>query len=200
MGLISFISNQFRWALRICIVSVIVIVIVSMVFGFITMLKESGVYAQPGSGNELECLNCHKKTLDGHDKLGIGNEACWVCHYSTKMGVLHLADDTQIRLSDSSQLCAQCHQERYNAWTEGTHGFPVWGEDETVIPDARITTCADCHEPHQPQIVLLGITKPHPSPVESPPSPPFQTLIIVGTSLIVLIGIGVMLARRGDQQ
>ncbi len=110
MRLTSFISNQFRWAPRICIISVIAIVIISMVVGFITLSTAPSVNAQPGSGNGLDCLNCHIKTLEGDDKLGTGNEACWVCHYSTKMGVLHLADNTQLPLSDSSQLCAQCHQ------------------------------------------------------------------------------------------
>ncbi len=199
MRLISFSSNQFKWAPRSYIISVIAVVIISVVVGFITLSTVPSVNAQPGSGNGLDCLNCHLKTLDGHDKLGTGNEACWVCHFSTTMGVLHLADNTQLPLSDSSQLCAQCHQERYNAWTEDTHGIPVWG-GEPAIPDTTKTTCTDCHEPHQPQIALLGITKPPPLPIASPPSPPVQTLIIVVTSLVVLMGIGVAVARKGEQQ
>ncbi len=198
-GLRAIFSALGRWPIRVWVVGTIAIAI--GVAGFLMVLPTPIVNAQPESGNGLDCLNCHLKTLDGHDKLGTGNEACGVCHYSTTMGVLHLADNTQLPLSDSSQLCAQCHQERYNAWTEDTHGIPIWGgESEPAISDTTKTTCTDCHDPHQPQIALLGITKPPPLPIDSPPSPPVQTLIIVVTSLVVLMGIGVAVARKGEQQ
>ncbi len=197
-GLRAIFSALGRWPIRVWVVGTIAIAI--GVAGFLMVLPTPIVNAQPESGNGLDCLNCHIKTLDGHDKLGTGNEACWVCHYSTKMGMLHLADNTQLPLSDSSQLCAQCHQERYNAWTEDIHGVPVWEEGEPAIPDTTKTTCTDCHEPHQPQIALLGITKPHPLPIDSPPSPPTSQLIMLGISLLLMMAVGVAVSMKGEQQ
>ncbi len=150
-------------------------------------------------GGPLECLSCHVKVLKGHDKLGEGSKACWACHYNMEMGVLHLASgETKLSLSDSTQLCGQCHQKRYEAWKQGEHGVPAWKEGEPSIPGAGQVKCANCHSPHQPQIALLNITKPHPPPAPLPPSPPVQPLIMLGISLLLMIAAGVAVARQGE--
>ncbi len=144
----------------------------------------------------LNCLSCHARVLKGHDKLGSGSEACQACHSNTQMGTLHLAgSETLLPFSDSPKLCAQCHQSRYKEWTKGTHGMPSWEEGIVEIHGVRQITCISCHNPHQPQVVLLGITKPHPSPALPPPPPPVQPLIMLGIALLITIGIGVAVTR-----
>jgi len=153
----------------------------------------------PDSRPPLDCVSCHAKILRGHDKLGEGSEACWTCHYNTEMTTLHLAGGaTQFPLSDSSRLCAQCHQKRYEAWQKGIHGVPAWKEGEPGIPGAEKVKCVNCHEPHQPQIALLNITKPHPLPAPSPPPPPSGLLIMLGISLLLIIVVGVAVVKRGE--
>ncbi len=158
------------------------------------------VSVAPGEEAPLECLSCHVRVLKGHDKLGEGNKACWSCHSNTQMGVLHLAGgETLLPLSDSPQLCAQCHQKRYEDWTEGTHGMPSWKEGAVEVHGVQQVGCISCHDPHQPQIALLNITKPHPPPTPPPPSPPFELLIMLGIALVPMIAVGVAVVRGGER-
>ena len=177
----AIISTLARW-----LVGMIVIVIV--VASFLTVLPTLTVNAAPESNRPLDCISCHTKTLKGHDKLGSGNKACWVCHDNTDMKMLHLADETQLSLTDSPQLCGQCHQKRYDAWKEGTHG----------IPGPSTEKCTSCHDPHQPQIALLNITEPHPPSAPSPSPPSAELLIMLGISLLLIIAIGVAVAKQGE--
>ena len=96
--------------------------------------------------------------------------------------------------ADSPQLCAQCHQKRYDAWKEGTHGVPTWKEGDFANRGIEKPKCASCHDPHQPQITLLNITKPHPQPAPSPPPPSAEPLIILGISLLLVIVVGIAAA------
>ncbi len=158
-------------------------------------------YPLPPTGEEapLECLSCHVRILEGHDKLGSGSEACWACHDNRTMGVLHLASgETQFPLADFSRLCAQCHQKRYQAWTDGTHGAPAWLEGSVEVHGTQRVGCISCHDPHQPQMVFTNITKPHPLPAPSPPPPPVGPLMILGISLLVVMVIGVAVLRKGE--
>ena len=151
-------------------------------------------------GAPLDCLSCHARILKGHDKLGEGSEACRACHSSTQMGVLHLAGgETLLPLAESPKLCAQCHQKRYEEWTQGTHGMPSWEEGIVEVHGIQKVGCISCHDPHQPQVALLNITKPHPESVPAPPAPPTQLLMILGISLVVIIGLGIVLIRQGGR-
>jgi len=145
----------------------------------------------------LPCLSCHVKVLKGHDKLGEGNQACWSCHYSAGMGTLHLSGGEQIALSDYPKLCAQCHQARYQDWVDGTHGVPGFKEGELEVRGSVNTPCIGCHSPHQPQVALLNITKPHPAPVSPAPAPPRDLIMMVGVSLLIVIGGGVIIRQGG---
>lgn len=148
----------------------------------------------------LDCLSCHVRVLEGHDKLGSGSKACWACHYNREMGALHLAGgDVGFPLADSPQLCAQCHQERYQAWDEGTHGAPAWTEGTVEVHGTERVGCIGCHDPHQPQIVFSNITKPHPAP-QPPPSPPSAFLfVLLGTSVLLAVAIGFVVLKKGEQ-
>lgn len=135
----------------------------------------------------LECLNCHQIALEYHDQLGLGNNACWSCHSPADMYSLKLADDTLLPLTELSQLCGQCHEERYKAWLEGTHGFPG-----TVA----IGTCADCHDPHAPQMAFIGITEPHPEATPSAPELPTDELMIAIVILVFLVLLLIAVIRE----
>ena len=150
------------------------------------------------NSGKLDCLSCHVRTLKGHDKLGQGSAACWACHLPTEMTQLHLSgQDTGFPLSDSVQLCAQCHQERYQDWLDGTHGVPAWKEGEPAIFGGEKVKCTNCHDPHEPQMPLLNLTKPHPAPVQSSPPPPTQLLAIIGISALAAAGIGIAISKGG---
>lgn len=138
---------------------------------------------------QLDCISCHPRTLTYHDKLGSGNQACWVCHDSTDMKSLRLVNGTVLAQSESSQVCGQCHGKRYDAWQEGTHGVPG------TIATGK---CSDCHDPHQPQMALLGITLPHPGPIPGAPDPSKDLAIIVIITLVSLTGLGIVVGRRGE--
>lgn len=150
---------------------------------------------------KLDCLSCHVRVLKGHNKLGPGSESCWACHSSTEMTTFHLAGgETRLAMSESTTLCAQCHQARYQAWSEGTHGVPAWREGEPALFGSEKVNCANCHDPHQPQVPLLNITRPHPSDTPPPPPPPTQLLTILGISILALAGVGVAVTRGGSGQ
>ncbi len=143
-----------RWPILVWFVSVTMIVV--MVAGVLASPRTATVSADSESDVPMDCLRCHTRVLKGHDKLGTGSEACRVCHDSTDMEMLHLVEGTQISSASSPQLCGQCHLPYYNAWKGGGHGT------STAV---GIVKCADCHDPHQPQMTRLGVTEPRPPSV-----------------------------------
>ncbi|OGP92735.1 MAG: hypothetical protein A2156_05305 [Deltaproteobacteria bacterium RBG_16_48_10] len=153
----------------------------------------------PGLGGPLDCLSCHARILEGHDKLGSGSKACWACHYNMEMGVFHLAAGEQrLQLPDYPQLCAQCHQTRYQDWLAGTHGIPSWEVGTVDVHGAQRVGCNGCHDPHQPRVSFSNITLPHPS-AQTPAAPPsFSLLALFGTALLLAIGAGVAMFRKGE--
>ncbi len=155
--------------------------------------------ATPGLEGPLDCLSCHTRNLEGHEKLGSGSKACWTCHYNMEMGVLHLAaGEERLKLSDYPQLCAQCHQARYEEWVAGTHGIPAWEVGIVDVHGARRVGCSGCHDPHQPQVSFSNITIPHP-PAQPPATPPsFSLLALFGTALLLAIAAGVAMVRKGE--
>lgn len=147
--------------------------------------------------DELDCLSCHVRTLESHDVLGSGSEACWSCHYNKEMGVFHLAGGNQIPVQSYMVLCGQCHQERYQAWENGTHGVPSWNDEAELVPGTARQGCTGCHNPHKPQIAFTNITRPHPEPAPLPPPLPAQPLMMLGISILLTVAGGVAVARQG---
>ncbi len=186
VGLRSIASALVSRPIRLWVVGTIAIIIV--VAGFLAVPQTLTVNAAPESTPPSDCKSCHTKTLKFHDKLGSGNKACWVCHDNTDIKMLRLADGSPLSLTDSSQLCGQCHQQRYGAWKEGTHGIPGPSKEK----------CTSCHNPHQPQIVLSGITRTHPVPRPPSPPPPVTLLAVVGISFLVVIAVGVVVLKKGE--
>lgn len=121
----------------------------------------------------------HKIVLEGHDKLGKGDEACIVCHDdpSRNPGKLKTVNGSLVDITgDISQVCYRCHEARYREFKAGIHG-------------KHQTSCvaAGCHDPHTPQYIYAGPLSPFQGtgfqfkilpqrvafkPFASPPPPP----------------------------
>ena len=158
-----------------------------LVFAGLALIGNStSVKADSGDNQPLDCLSCHQVDLNYHDALGTGNEACWTCHVSTDMTKLTLKNGTELELSQAPQLCGECHEQRYSEWKEGTHGLPLVAQ----------ANCVYCHNPHQPEVNLTGITLPHPDPTPPPPSVPINLIMIGVITIIVLAVIFVVALRR----
>lgn len=176
-----FCKHIFVWVIR-------TIVFCALVSGFLLSTSTSAFSADDESDQPLNCISCHDKTLSYHDKFGSGTEACWTCHDNIEMASLRLGNGYKLPLSESSQLCGQCHQKRYNAWKEGTHGVP--GTVATV-------KCTECHDPHQPQIALLGITKPHPASSLTISHPPYNLVMVAIITFVLFLGLVIVGITRG---
>ena len=164
------------------------VVFAILIASYLLAVTATPAAADDESNQKLDCISCHPRTLTYHDKLGSGNQACWICHDSTDMMSLRLVNGTVLPQSESSQVCGQCHEKRYDAWQEGTHGVPG---------TTAAGKCSDCHDPHQPQIALLGITKPHPEPAPGAPEPSLDLVMIVIITLVSLTGLGIVVGRQG---
>ena len=181
---------------------------VTIAFGVAVLIMSSPAdTARAASPFMTECAGCHlakvplegitrPELLKGHDKLGSGNDACMVCHDrdNKHLGMLGFVDGTLLPLKDSSRLCGQCHEKRYKAWQEGTHGVPAWKDGKPGFPGAVEKTCVECHDPHQPQIALLTLTKLHPAAAPPPPSLSGMQFEVLGGALLLVVGVGIIVA------
>ena len=135
------------------------------------------------TSEELDCQTCHDRPLSKHDVLGEDEFACLSCHGEIHSLELRLINEDVLPMDDSVLLCAQCHNERYTSWEQGTHGKP---ED----PEAQ---CVECHDPHDP--VVANIPTLPPVPERRPPEGlpvPFATALIL---LVVMLGLAVIILR-----
>jgi predicted CXXCH cytochrome family protein len=140
---------------------------------------EKGIPASTGhdfvmTSEELDCQTCHDRTLSKHDVLGVDEFACLSCHGEIHSLELKLINKENLPMDDSVRLCAQCHNERYTSWEQGTHGKP---ED----PEAQ---CAECHDPHNP-VVANVLTLPVVPERRQPTGPS----IPLATTFVVIVGI-----------
>ncbi|MDO8687674.1 MAG: hypothetical protein Q7K41_03700, partial [Dehalococcoidales bacterium] len=130
---------------------------------FFAVLPTAPLIAAPEAQAPLECLNCHTRALQSHDKLGEGSAACWVCHDNTSMYILRLMDNTQVSMTNSPQVCGQCHPTEYKSWDGWTHGVLAAMEGQVPGLQAARPRCVYCHDPHRPQLTLPATTKPPPT-------------------------------------
>lgn len=103
----------------------------------------------------IDCLSCHGKldSLFNHNAINLethnifGNDSCSMCHSSDKI-TLELANGNRVSITQSSNLCKQCHSGTYKKWMNGNHLSNV--------------ECIMCHNPHSPKHVnqtIIEITK-----------------------------------------
>ncbi|MCW4051030.1 MAG: cytochrome c3 family protein [Candidatus Bathyarchaeota archaeon] len=134
--------------------------------------------------HELDCSTCHDRPLSKHDVLGEKAYACLSCHGDIHELKLELVNREVYPLDNSVPLCAQCHNERYTAWEQGTHG-------EYDDPEAQ---CTECHDPHDPIITGISTLESIPPRVAAKPAP-ILPLIVVAV-VVELLFIAVFVFRR----
>jgi hypothetical protein len=149
---------------------------------------EEGTPAKTGhsfsmTSHELDCTTCHDRPLFKHDALGEKAFACLSCHGEIHGLGLKLVNGSVYAPDDSVALCAQCHNERYTAWEQGTHGKP----DD---PDAP---CTECHDPHDPIISEIPTIQAIPPRITAAgPSISLTTAFIV---VVELLGFAIIILR-----
>jgi hypothetical protein len=143
----------------------------------------------PGVPNPT-CLGCHDVEMEKHDIWGIESENCVMCHDEVYMTRLHLLNGTDVVISDSSLICAQCHNEIYYELKMGIHS-------NTHEIDK---TCTDCHSPMRPYI-LINETLPPITNVEQEikvTGPLFSPLLFfMAVAVAISIAIYMFVFRRG---
>ena len=182
VGFLAFLSRARPWIMVSFSLALLVL------WATINLPRAYGSPGQPAAHapTALNCSQCHSIALTFHDKLGSGNKSCLVCHDDLNPLSLHLADETEIPLLDSPQLCGQCHQNRYEQWKEGIHG----------LPGTEGLRCTKCHDPHQPQVALLNITIPHPPATPSAPGIPSLALPLLGVGLSITTAVIILVAWK----
>jgi len=131
------------------------------------------------SDQELDCHSCHDRPLDKHDVLGERSYACLSCHGDIHELKLELVNREVYPLNNSVPLCAQCHNERYTAWAQGTHG----SFDD---PEAQ---CAECHDPHDPVISGFATLPSIPQREEAAPTPIVPLIAVVVVAEVLLFAV-----------
>ncbi|MCL4435859.1 MAG: hypothetical protein M1503_01550 [Thaumarchaeota archaeon] len=101
------------------------------------------------TGLSFSCSACHKQNLGLHSNLGAGDQACLVCHDGFKMQP-HTLNGVLLTNVTVSNLCANCHRERYADWKIGVHG--THGLNYTSMSEGAAPSCITCHNPHPPDL------------------------------------------------
>ena len=136
------------------------------------------------TSEQLDCTSCHNVTLFKHNILGEKAGACLSCHGDIHELRLQLVNGTTYSLKEPVALCGECHNERLNAWEQGTHGS---------VTD-RYASCTACHQPHNP--IVAGIpTVPAVPDREFLPSGPTDILSILSIVVGLLFAITFIIRR-----
>jgi hypothetical protein len=118
-----------------------------------------------------DCMSCHEILLETHDVWGAESDNCITCHDTVQMTMLHLFNGSDIAMSESSILCAQCHNDVYYEWSMGIHADPHVMEKD----------CVDCHRAMNPYIMMNATLPPVTQPTE-------HTVIWAPVSPVVFFG------------
>jgi hypothetical protein len=159
------------------------------------LIEEANFYngkkAKTGHGfnpteQELDCTSCHQVELKKHDSLGEGSSACLSCHGDIHELKLELINGEIYPNSEPVQLCAQCHNERYTAWEDGTHG----------AHDNPEALCTECHEPHDPIINQISTLDPIPNREPAEPSNWWAKMALIVFLEIFGFGVWINWSRK----
>ena len=88
------------------------------------------------------------------------NDHCFNCHDQTKLDALKARDGQQLKIVESTLLCASCHGPTYRDWEAGIHGRTSGHWDRKLGTTTR-QDCVSCHNPHAPAFPSM---KPGPAP------------------------------------
>ena len=112
----------------------------------------------------LSCTTCHKQNLGLHSNLGAEEQACLVCHDNFAMQP-HTLNGILLTNATASNLCANCHRERYADWKIGVHG--THGLNYTSTSEGAAPSCVACHNPHPPDLPAVQALPPPERPERS---------------------------------
>lgn len=118
------------------------------------------------------CSGCHTKPLDQLRREQRGKKAahwnvklihakdtvmdCYTCHSpKNDLNQLHTLKAAPVDMNHSYEVCAQCHQSQATDWAGGAHGKRAGG----WAPPRVVFNCAECHNPHQPQLPVRPPTR-----------------------------------------
>lgn len=120
--------------------------------------------------NNSPCSNCHGQfepgeveiTSDSHEGLrGFKHmkhiNTCTFCHNSEDPDQLvDFISGKKLPISQSHQICGQCHGEKYRDWSLGIHGKQIgnWNGKK------KRSSCTLCHDPHSPQFPKMQASPP----------------------------------------
>jgi hypothetical protein len=116
-----------------------------------------------GRQTRIACTTCHSlrtptelptsmAALDEFHqglKFAHGALVCASCHVRGDQSTLHLADGSEIALTDAIQLCRQCHGPQARDYDHGAHGGMTGYWDLSAGGRVR-NHCIDCHDVHAP--------------------------------------------------
>jgi len=88
------------------------------------------------------------------------NNLCYNCHNESNLTTLQTRDGQELKFEESVQLCGSCHGPTLRDWEAGAHGRTNGYWDRQAGAMNRLQ-CANCHNPHSPQIPSR---KPAPGP------------------------------------
>ena len=90
------------------------------------------------------------------------NDHCFNCHDFTRLDLLRTRDGHQLKVEESTKLCASCHGPTYRDWEAGIHGRLSGHWDRQRGKVVR-QDCTSCHDPHAPAFPSMKPgPKPHP--------------------------------------
>ena len=148
-----------------------------------------GIQAKTGHSfnpkeHELDCTSCHDRPLEKHDVLGEKATACLSCHGDIHELKLELVNRDTYDLDEPVALCAQCHNERYTDWSQGTHG----------AHDNPQAVCTECHDPHIPIINQISTLEPIPARELDDPAPVLYKIAFV--VILQILAFSIWILRR----
>lgn len=145
-----------------------------------------------GDASNFECNTCHEKNkiiqirFDTNNNIILPKEHedlemrhgrnyrninCYNCHDSGNLEMLTTRDGRQLKIEQSTLLCASCHGPNYRDWEAGIHGRTsgYWNQKFGTI--VRLD-CVSCHHPHAPAFTSLKPAPgPHPLHLNPRPTP-----------------------------
>ena len=110
----------------------------------------------------------HKDLVMRHGR-NLRNNQCFNCHDADNLELLQTRDGRQLKMEESTKLCASCHGPTYRDWEAGIHGrlSGYWNQQQGAVTRQD---CTSCHDPHAPAFPSMK-PGPGPHPLHANPSP-----------------------------